>query len=161
MKMNHVLLQVSDMERSRAFYEELMGLRLQHDFGKHMSFTHGLSIHERGDYDKLIGSRIPTDHKAILYFESDDLEADLKAVIEAGTTLIHKIETQPWNQRLFRCLDPDGNLVEVGESVRELVLRLHREGMDREKILETTQLPHDMVDYALDDAYGDRQSRKS
>lgn len=161
MKMNHVLLQVSDMERSKRFYEDAMGMKIRHDFGSHVSFTGGLAIHEKEDYQRLISSRVPTDHKAILYFESEDLEADEQSLRNAGVKIVNEITEQPWNQRVFRCLDPDDNLIEVGESVKQLVVRLHSEGMDRQQILEATSFDLDTVDHALEESYGDRQSRMS
>ena len=29
--------------------------------------------------------------------------------------IVHPIRTEPWGQRVFRLLDPDGHIVEVGE----------------------------------------------
>ncbi|HEX7496456.1 MAG TPA: VOC family protein, partial [Candidatus Limnocylindrales bacterium] len=50
-----------------------------------------------------------------IYFETDDLESALNAVVESGAEIIHPIEVQAWGQRVFRFHDPDGHIVEIGD----------------------------------------------
>ena len=76
-----------------------------------------------------------------LYFEEDalpELEARLR---DAGTRFVHGLREQPWAQRVFRCLDPDGHVVEVGETLRGLARRLAGTGMDADAIAARTGLP--------------------
>ena len=45
-----------------------------------------------------------------LYFAVDDLDAYQRRVSEqAGATIHRPIETQPWGERSFYCVDPFGN----------------------------------------------------
>jgi len=45
----------------------------------------------------------------------------------------------------MRILDPDGYIVEIGESMPSLVKRLHEEGIDTNKIHKVTGLPEPFI----------------
>jgi uncharacterized glyoxalase superfamily protein PhnB len=44
-----------------------------------------------------------------MYFATDELDAVYERAVAAGAHQISPIEMQPWNERSFYCLDPDGN----------------------------------------------------
>ena len=44
-----------------------------------------------------------------LYFTTDDLDAVFDRAQAAGARVTSPIETRPWGERSFYCLDPDGN----------------------------------------------------
>ena len=48
-----------------------------------------------------------------LGFTCDDVEATLKAAIEAGAILVEAPKTKPWGQVVAYVKDPDGFLVEI------------------------------------------------
>ncbi len=124
MKITHVdtIVFVSDIARSTAFYRDVLGQPITHDYGPIVMFEHGFSIH---DGPNLLGKvykkpgAFPSEsqgHDNIdIYFETDDLEAAFRAVEGAGAEVIHPIETQEWGQRVFRFHDPDGHIVEIGD----------------------------------------------
>lgn len=163
MRYKHSLLLVSDMKRAKEFYGELFGLKIVHDFGAHVTFEGGLAIHDAGDYRSVAGTSdagSPGQQSAV-YFESDDIISDYHALEQKGVRIQHPIQLQSWNQQVFRCFDPDGHLIEVGESMKQVILRLHAGGKHRDDIIRMTLLPQDYVDLVLDRRYGDRQSLKS
>ena len=113
---------VSDIGRSKAFYRDILGQSVTEDHGTVVMFEHGFEIHDGVDllektYKKPGGFPNGPQGKDNLdvYFEADDLEAALAAVVASGADVIHPVETQPWGQRVFRFQDPDGHIVEVGD----------------------------------------------
>ena len=80
-----------------------------------------------------------------LYFESEDLDADAARVKQAGVELVHDIKEYPWGQRVLRFFDPDGNLIEIGESMRSVGLRYLAQGMSDEEVAQRTQHPIELV----------------
>lgn len=111
---------VSDIERSRAFYETTLGLTIREDFGNFVLFVGGFAIHEGRSLERTIWRQELSSAEAygrrnvLLYFEDDDVDAAF-ARIAPHVDLIHPVERQEWGQRVFRFHDPDGHAVEIGE----------------------------------------------
>jgi hypothetical protein len=59
--------------------------------------------------------------------------------------LLHPLREQPWGQRVFRCFDPDGHIVEVGEPMPVVIGRYLSQGMSVEEATERTSMPLDIV----------------
>jgi catechol 2,3-dioxygenase-like lactoylglutathione lyase family enzyme len=124
LKIRHVstIVFVSDVARSTAFYRDVLGQPVSQDFGTIVMFEHGFSIH---DGVNLLEKTYKTPgafpqgpqgkDNIDIYFETDDLEAAYRAVVDSGANVIHPIETQAWGQRVFRFHDPDGHIVEIGD----------------------------------------------
>ncbi|MBW0369234.1 MULTISPECIES: VOC family protein [Ensifer] len=111
---------VSDIERSRTFYETTLGLTIREDFGNLVLFVGGFAIHEGRSLERTIWRQELSSAEAygrrnvLLYFEDDDVDAAF-ARIAPHVDLIHPVERQEWGQRVFRFHDPDGHAVEIGE----------------------------------------------
>ncbi len=164
MRLKHTLLLVQDISRAKRFYADLFSMKIIHDFGTHVTLEGGLALHEASHYEMMTGkttARQPEDHHSAVYFESDDIISDYHRLEQAKTSFLHPIEMQSWNQQVFRCFDPDGHLIEVGESMRQVILRLHKMGKNPREIIDMTHLPQDYVELVLDRAFGDRQLLKS
>lgn len=116
----NALVFVSDMKRSLGFYCDLLGQTIAQDHGDFMQLENGLALHlgsalETTMFGSPSGDRCRYGRgNLVLYFETNDLEA-MFARMPLKTDLIHAIETQPWGQKVFRCYDPDGHIVEIGE----------------------------------------------
>jgi hypothetical protein len=80
-----------------------------------------------------------------LYFETGDLDTVLQRLMDVGVTLVHPLREQPWGQRVFRCFDPDGHIVEVGEPMPVVLSRYLSQGMSAEEAAERTSMPLDIV----------------
>lgn len=110
---------VRDIDRSRAFYRDVMQLQIRADHGNFVLFEGGFAIHEGTSLTQTVWKENGTQPGAygsrnlLLYFETDDLETAF-ARIAPQVDLIHPVETQDWGQRVFRFYDPDGHAVEVG-----------------------------------------------
>ncbi|WP_373356024.1 VOC family protein [Pseudoroseicyclus sp. CXY001] len=111
---------VADLERSRRFYEGVLGLRVTEAEGAVVIFEGGFAIHEGAALHRTIFGQPPVEAgpwgrgNLVLYFEEPELEAAF-ARVSAAAEIIHGIEVQAWGQRVFRCRDPDGHIVEIGE----------------------------------------------
>ena len=62
---------------------------------------------------------------------------------------VHDLREQPWGQRVARFYDPDGHIIEIGESMESVAVRFFRKGMSVEEISRRTSLPTDFVELAL------------
>lgn len=151
MKYKCPLLVVSDIQRSRSFYEDLLGLKVIVDFGENITFQGDFAIHLKSHYQKLI------DNKEIqhggnnfeIYFEEDDLEGIVQLLKGNGITFVHELREQPWKQRVVRFYDPDHHIIEVGESMENTVFRLHNEGWSVDEISASTLMPPQFVEQAI------------
>ena len=84
-----------------------------------------------------------------LYYETEDIESAFELVKNHATKFLHEIHEESWGQRTFRFFDPDGYLIEIGESMSGFVKRMSKEGMTREEISDKTGIPNSMVEELL------------
>jgi catechol 2,3-dioxygenase-like lactoylglutathione lyase family enzyme len=145
---------VRDINRSRQFYEDLLHQKVALDFGPNVGFERGLALWQVDHASQMIfgsaGDAGQLGHRNIeLYFETDDLDTICQHVTEAGVPFIHPIHEQPWGQRAFRVYDPDGHIVELGEPMPVVILRLSSEGMPAEAIAERTGMPLAIVQQTI------------
>jgi catechol 2,3-dioxygenase-like lactoylglutathione lyase family enzyme len=147
MKYICALLAVSDMKRSRNFYENLLGQTVKYDFGENVTFHGDFAIHLQSHFKELIDNReINTGGNSFeLYFEYDNVDEIVGLLKENSVPLIHEIREQPWRQKVVRCYDPDSHIVEIGESIEHLAYRLSKEGLPIDEIAQTTNMPIDFV----------------
>jgi catechol 2,3-dioxygenase-like lactoylglutathione lyase family enzyme len=141
------LITVSDIKKSREFYEKILNQRVKYDHGENLHFHGDFSLHLRSHFKGLINNREiqPGVNHFELYFENDDLERIELKLKENGVRIIHETREQPWRQKVLRFYDPDDIIIEVGESPEILSVRLFREGMAPEKICEILNLPLEFV----------------
>lgn len=110
----------ADLDRSRVFYRDVIGLKILEDEGGFIRFEGGFAIHDGRALIRTIFDGLADQASAygrrnlLLYFEDDDLDAAF-ARIAPHAAIIHPIETQHWGQRVFRFYDPDRHIVEIGE----------------------------------------------
>jgi catechol 2,3-dioxygenase-like lactoylglutathione lyase family enzyme len=148
------LIVVEEMARARHFYEHLLGQKVKFDFGPNVTFQGDFAIHLRSHFQSLLGeeSQYPVARKAHwgeLYFETEELEPVYQRVCEAGIEFIHAICEQPWGQRVMRLYDPDGHIVEIGETMEAVVRRFHTQGFSVDRIMEKSAMPREFVEHAI------------
>lgn len=141
------LLAVRSIEAAKTFYQDILGQRIILDHGTNVTFEGGFALQE--GFAELVG--FPEENvrwkpwNGELYFETEDLDGDVAQVKEAGVELVHDIKEYPWGQRVFRFFDPDGNLIELGESMYSVALRYFAQGMSDEEVAQRTQHPIELV----------------
>ncbi len=123
MKFVNPLPFVADIDRSKRFYSEVLGLHVLEDYGDFVRFENGFALHDAVSLHLTIFGKVPDDHAPygrqnfVLYFEVDDIDAAFTR-ISRQVELIHPLETQAWGQRVFRFHDPDKHIIEIGEPLR-------------------------------------------
>ena len=118
MKLKNILIVVSDIERSKAFYRDLFGLRVITDFGGNVILTEGLVLQEKKGWEELIGRECSCDGcGAELYFEESNMDAFLKKIAEYPQEVgyLNECTEREQGQRVVRIYDPDGHVIEVAE----------------------------------------------
>ena len=144
---------VKDAEASKKFYHDLFGQEVVLDLGKNITFSGGFAIQE--DFEWLTGlpagSSIRKPQNMELYFETEDFDAFLKK-LEAypGVEYVHAPKTHEWKQRVVRIYDPDGHMIEIGESMEVIAKRYLREGLSVTEVAGLIQHPVEFVQAVAD-----------
>jgi lactoylglutathione lyase len=108
---------VDDLDRSIAFYTDVVGLTLGHRSGPYAQFDTGtcrLALYERSAMDTLVGPGAQFE----IGFKVDDVDSRFRELVDAGASGVVEPETRPWGQRTAYVRDPDGHLVELAQDVR-------------------------------------------
>ncbi len=128
---------VEDVDRSREFYDGLLGQEVNIDMGLNVSFKGGFALWQVDHASEMIYGHAPdrTDRLGRqnfeLYFETPDLDALSVRLSEAGVEFVQSLREQPWGQRVFHVHDPDGHVVELGELMDAVFVRLLDQGYVR------------------------------
>jgi catechol 2,3-dioxygenase-like lactoylglutathione lyase family enzyme len=153
MKFFGTLIAVKDIQKSRKFYEDLFGLKVEFDFGVNVSFDCGLFLHE--GYSDLIGvPEIKTTYKANnfeLYFEEENIDDFiLKLEKYDGVEYIHPLKEYSWGQRVVRIYDLDKHIIEIGESMAIVAKNFLKKGLSVEEIAKKLQYPIEFIKNCVD-----------
>ena len=98
----------SQIERSRAFYELLLGLEADDTVPSRLYFHCNdvivalidWAVENRGPFHSTPDN---------LYLATCELAAVHQRAVTTGAQHLSSIETRPWGERSFYCQDPDGN----------------------------------------------------
>lgn len=143
MKLKNILLVVKDIERSKKFYRDLFGLEIIADFDGNMVLTEGLVLQEETVWKTFIEKEIThKGHNAELYFEENHMDAFLKKLESwpEPVEYANPFMEHSWGQRVVRIYDPDGHMIEVGESMEYVAKRFLKDGMSVEETAAKTQM---------------------
>nr|WP_122011830.1 VOC family protein [Maliibacterium massiliense] len=150
MKFSASLFVVDDIARARAFYEDILGQRVVQDYGANIAFDGGFSLQERKSWLAFIGAAddqvLRRARNAELYFETEALD-DFLQKLDAHPEIarVQPLVTCPWGQRVIRIYDPDGHIVEVGESMALVCRRFLAQGMTSAQVAARAQQSLDYV----------------
>jgi catechol 2,3-dioxygenase-like lactoylglutathione lyase family enzyme len=158
MKYKCPLIVVKDMERSRKFYEELLGQKVILDFGANITFEGDFSLQTADTWRDFIGDSEDTlifrANSYELYFEEKQFDKFIeKLSTYEGVELLHGVKEYPWGQNVVRFYDPDKHIIEVGESMGSVIRRFREQGMEPEEIAVRTQHPLEFVNDVLKEKY--------
>jgi len=149
-----VVLLCSDINVSKQFYLDLFHLTIELDIGGLVTFIGGISLWEKKvaldllypGADTIANPKNPAQE---LYFETDEIMEFASLITAKKILLLHEIQVTPWNQRTIRFFDPDGNLVEVGESMEHIVKQMGKDGLSADEIAEKTWMPIEYINTIL------------
>ncbi len=113
---------VKDINISKAFYTEILGLKIVEDHSPFVLFEDHFALHQAHELAVTVwdaacppGTDQPQGrHNLLLYFETEELEQTFTR-LKDQVKLIHPVQRQAWGQAVFRFYDPDGHVVEIGE----------------------------------------------
>ena len=149
MKYKNTLLAVTDMDNSVGFYKNVLGLRVVTDLGANKTLTGGLSLQTRESWAEFLG--VSPDELCWcgrvgeLYFEEDDFDAFAERLNTMDIRYVHPVKEHSWGQRAVRFYDPDGHIIELGESMKTVVLRFLDQGLSEEEAARRSQFPLEFV----------------
>ncbi len=131
MQYKGALIAVSDMEKSRKFYLDLLGMHAVGDFGVNVHLENGLFLQTKDTWENIIANReIKLGHNAgELYFETQDMDAFLKLLETFQVEYVDKPKEHSWGQRTVRFFDPGHNIIEVAEDLVMVMKRFADSGM--------------------------------
>ena len=143
MKLKNFLIIVTDIELSKRFYREIFGLETAADFGENAVLTGGLVLQEKTVWESWIGRDVSRGGcDAELYFEESDLDGFLKKLEESpfSPEYLNRCIEHSWGQRVVRIFDPDGHVIEIGETMEAVARRFLASGMSPRETAEKTQM---------------------
>ena len=156
MRYTCILLAVKDMETSKRFYREVLGLDVVADFGANVTLTGGIALQTLETWKALLHTDEVTlqNNAGELYFETEDMDAFCAHLESFGIRYVHRLHEQPWGQRVIRFYDPDGHIIEAAEELDAVILRFTAQGLDPEQTAARMGIPLDFVTASLDRSRG-------
>lgn len=142
------LIAVKSVEVSKKFYGDLFDQKVVMDFGENVTFSGGFAIQE--DFDRIAGlPEKPSFEKSYdmeLYFETDDFDGFIEKMGKyPDVEYVHMPKKYDWQQRVVRIFDPDGHIIELGESMAYIAKRFLNEGKTPEETAALIQHPLEFV----------------
>ena len=156
MKFNGVMLIVKDIEKSRRFYQDILSRAAVLDLETYIQFE-GFSLMAEGQWTEFNGP-LPLNYGnnvCELYFEDDDIDAFMRHFQKfSDIKVLTSLKKYAWGQRSIRFYDPDGHIIEVGESMKVVVKRFLRSGMTVEETMQKSMYPREFVEMCSQELSG-------
>jgi predicted enzyme related to lactoylglutathione lyase len=154
LKLTTFVLFVKDVTISKEFYEKILDQEVVLNIQNiNIGFKSGLGLWQKQYAENLIFEKEikPNDApgKFEVYFETSQVDELFDKIQKSNIKVLHPIKTQPWQQRVFRMYDPDDHIIEVGETMENVVKRLYKSDMSIESISEKTFMPKEVVEAML------------
>lgn len=150
MKYEGTMIVVKDIERSKRFYQEVLGLEVVKDFGANVTLTGGVILQTlntwKGFIQKQDSQILFENNAAELYFEEDEMDAFLEKLQKIpNIEYVNPVIEYSWGQRVVRFYDPDKHIIEVGENMTLFVRNLFGDGLSVDEIAAKMDVPVDFV----------------
>lgn len=150
LKLSSFVLFASDVTKSKKFYVNVLDQEITMDINNiNIGFKSGLALWDKKYATNVIFEKEKASHQdcreSEIYFETDDLDKIYKKINDLKIEIIHGIKVQPWQQRVFRFYDPDNFIIEVAETMDEVIKRLNKENMTIDMIAEKTFMPKEVI----------------
>ena len=143
MKYQSTLLAVTNMERSKAFYCDLLGREVVADFDANVTLSGGITLQTMDSWKGFLNTQkvaLPN-NAGELYFVTEDMDAFLPHLDRWQVQYVHRLKEHSWGQRVVRFYDPDGHIIEVGEGLEQVAKRFLSQGMTLEQVAQRMDVP--------------------
>ena len=147
MKYTSTLIAVKDMDISKQFYHNVLGLNVVANFGANVTLDGGIVLQTLDTWKSFIRMYNVTlpNNAGELYFEEDDRDAFCNHLKSFDICYVHELYEHRWGQRVIRFYDPDKHIIEVGEKLDAVVLRFIEQGLSPEQTAVRMDIPLDFV----------------
>jgi lactoylglutathione lyase len=121
-RVGYVILFVADLERSVAFYRDVIGLPFKLQGDGYVEFaTEGtkFGLYDRNRLDELTGqgADLPRSPGGEVVLLVEDVDAEAERLRGAGATILKGPVDRAWGHRTLHVEDPDGFVVELAEEI--------------------------------------------
>ena len=159
MKLEGTLLVVKDIGVSCRFYKEVLFRTAVLDLGVYVVFEGGFCLLTEERWAEFLDSGpVPFSYGnnvCQLAFEDDDIDAFMAHLQKfPDIKMLTQLKEYPWGQRSVRFYDPDGHVIEVGESMAVVVKRFLRSGLSVEETMQKTMFPREFVEMCAKELAG-------
>ena len=147
MKYTGTLIAVKDIEKSKQFYHDVLGLDVVADFGANVTLTGGVVLQALETWQSFIHTDDVTlkNNAGELYFETEDMDAFAQHLESFDVSYVHKLHEHPWGQRVIRFYDTDGHIIEAAEKLDAVIARFVAQGLSPKETAERMGIPLDFV----------------
>ena len=146
MHLKNILIVVTDIEKSKRFYQELFGLMVAVDFGENVILTEGLVLQEKKAWEDLIGREVKiAANNAELYFEENDMDGLIKKLESSRFPINYVNLPTEQERRVIRIYDPDGHIIEIAETLECVARKYLMSGMTVFETAKKMRLPMDVI----------------
>lgn len=152
MKYMGTLIAVTNLEKSKKFYRDVLGLTITTEHGPNVTFNGCIVLHVLDNWVKTINSEyVMFDNRASeMYFETERFDDIILRLDTFGIEYVHRPLMHHWGQRVVRFYDPDKHIIEVGEAIETVILRFAKNGMTVEEIAEKMKMQPDFIRRVLE-----------
>ena len=150
-KYTSTLIAVSDMEKSKQFYHDVLGMNVVADFGANVTLDGGLVMQTLDTWKSFIRTYkvVLPNNAGELYFEEEDMDAFCEHLKRFDICYVHPLFEHRWGQRVVRFYDPDRHIIEVGEKLDAVILRFMEQGLSAEETAIRMDIAVDYVTACL------------
>jgi catechol 2,3-dioxygenase-like lactoylglutathione lyase family enzyme len=119
------VLLVEDLQRSKSFYQDMMGMTLQHEDSASVGLTLGsdmiLLLTLDAARDLLLGGAVSTPtglpNSSVFNLFVDDVDSWYERLCAQGVEFFIKPMDRSWGRRTAHLRDPDGWIWEISQSI--------------------------------------------
>ena len=151
MKFTGTLIAVKDIELSKRFYNDVLGLNVVADFGANVTLEGGVVLQSLETWQQFIRTDdvVFQNNAGELYFEEDNLDAFCEHLKSFNICYVHELHEHPWGQRVIRFYDLDKHIIEVAEKLETVIFRFMKQGLSAEETAARMNIPVDFVKSCL------------
>jgi catechol 2,3-dioxygenase-like lactoylglutathione lyase family enzyme len=119
-RFRHSIALVRDMEESKHFYRDVLGLAIVQDFETFVLFQNDFAIHRADLFYEYInkpyhGEKMGHDN-VDFYLTTTDLDNVRDKLKDNQVMFIHDIKQMACGEKVIRVYDPDGHILEIGDA---------------------------------------------
>jgi len=152
MKYISTMLVVKDIEKSKQFYKDVLGLNVVSDFGANVTLEGGIALQTQETWQDFIKNKNIkyAHHSCELYFEEENMDDFINHLKNFDIYYIHEPLKHSWQQRVVRFYDLDKHIIEVGENMTSVIKRFVDRGMSYQQIAKKMDVPLTYVENCLE-----------